>query len=96
MAPLKAFGILRENLASDFLYFHLWKRVLVFCDVRGVGPHPDGHGHLETTKIKLFHHTHQLLFQQHYQKVIPWDTLGSMPYSWVSEALDFAKTVMDI
>ena len=32
IAHLKAFGILRENLASNFLYFHLWKRVLDFCN----------------------------------------------------------------
>ena len=64
--------------------------------VRGSGPHPDGHGHPETTKIILFYSTQQLLLQQHYQKVIPWDTSGSMPYTWVSEALDLAQMVMDI
>ena len=64
--------------------------------VRGSRPHPDGHGHLETTKIKLFHRTQHLLFQQHYQKVIPLDTLGSMPYSWLSEALDLTQMFMYI
>ena len=38
----------------------------------------------------------QPLFQQHFQKVIPWDSLGSMPYIWVSEALDLTQMVMDI
>ena len=60
------------------------------------GPHPDGHGHPETTKINLFYHTQQLLLQQHYQKVIPWDTPGSMPYSWMSEAVDLTQMVIDI
>ena len=36
------------------------------------------------------------MFQQHFQKVIPWDSPGSMPYSWVSEALDLTQMVMDI
>ena len=49
-----------------------------------------------TTKINLFYNTQQLWFQQHCQKDIPWDTPGSMPYSWFSEALDFAHMVMDI
>ena len=64
--------------------------------VRDSGLHPDGHGHQETTKINLFYHTQQLLLHQNYQKVIPWDTPGSMPYSWVSEVLDFTQMVMDI
>ena len=68
----------------------------LILDVRGSGPHPDGYGHQETTKINLFYHTKQLLFPQHYHKVIPWGTLGSMPYSWVSKALDLAQMVMDI
>ena len=29
--------------------------------------------------MNYFHHTQQLLFQQHCQKVIPWDTLGCGP-----------------
>ena len=44
----------------------------------------------------MFHHTKHLLFQQHYQKVIPWDTPGSMTYIWVSEALDYTQMVMDV
>ena len=35
------------------------------------------------------------MFQQHFQKDIPWDTPGSMPYSWVSQALDLTQMVMD-
>ena len=36
--------------------------------VIGSGPHPDGHGHLETTKINLIHHTQQLFLQKLFQK----------------------------
>ena len=36
------------------------------------------------------------MFPQHFHKVIPWDSLGSMPYIWVSEALDLTQMVMDI
>ena len=56
----------------------------------------DIHEHPETTTTNLFYHTKQLLFQQHYQKVISWDTPGSMPFIWVSEALDLTQMVMDI
>ena len=31
-----------------------------------------------------------------YFLAIPWDTPGSMPYSWMSEALDNTQMVMDI
>ena len=46
--------------------------------------------------MNLFYHTLQILAQQHYQKVLPWDTLGSMPYSWLSHGLDLTQIVMDI
>ena len=36
------------------------------------------------------------MFQQHFQKVIPLDSPGSMPYSLGSEALDLAQMVKDI
>ena len=47
-------------------------------------------------KSTYFYHTQQLLFQELYQKVIPLDTPKSMPYSWVSKALDLTQMVMDI
>ena len=34
--------------------------------------------------------------KKHFQKVIPWDTPGSMPYIWVLEAVDLTQMVMDI
>ena len=49
----------------------------------------------KTTLNDYLDHTNQILFQQHCQKVIPWDTPGSMPYSWLSEALDLTQMVMD-
>ena len=36
------------------------------------------------------------MLQQYCQKVIPWDTPWSMPYSWLSEGLDLTQMVLDI
>ena len=63
--------------------------------VLGSGLHPDDHGYLITTKISLFHHTKQLLLQQHYQKIISWDSPWSGPRPWSLRQLDFAQMVMD-
>ena len=55
-----------------------------------------GSGLLETTENDYFHHTQQLLLQQHCQKVISWDCpwSGSTPCS--PRCLDFAQMVIDI
>ena len=50
------------------------------------GLHPDVPGRQETTSNTYFIHPQLLLFQQHCQKFLPWDTPGLMPYSWQSEA----------
>ena len=71
------------NITKDHSLGHPGFNALLI-GVRGSGLHPDGYGLPETTKMNLFYHTLQILAQQHYQKVLPWDTLGSMPYSWVS------------
>ena len=47
-------------------------------------------------KVTIFKIPNIFFFQHHYQIVIPWDNLGSMPYSWVTEALDLTQMVMDI
>ena len=36
------------------------------------------------------------MFQPNCQKVIPWDTPGSIPYSLLCQALDLNQMVMDI
>ena len=60
------------------------------------GPHPDGHGYPETTLNNYFHHFQQLLFQQHIQKVIPWDSPWSGPRPCSLRYLDITQMVMDI
>ena len=47
-------------------------------------------------KITIFIMHNRILFQQNCQKVIPWDTPGSITYSWLSGALGLTQMVMNI
>ena len=69
---------------------------VLLLGVQGAGPGPDSHGYPVSTKNNCFHHPQQLLFQQHCQKVIPWDSPWSGPRPCSPRWLDLNQMVMDI
>ena len=64
--------------------------------VQGAGPGPDSHVYPVSTKNNSFHHPQQLLFQQHFQKVITCDSPWSGPRPCSPRWLDLTQMVMDI